>query len=121
MAMRLVGEGLASSSELPYGELRAQGREHERSVGMTAGEPSSAISRISTLSASIAPTALKHAAVVLQGGGHEPVGVAELGRPPRRSEEGVPERGVAGLALGGAEPDGQIERRGRDRGRRLAA
>ena len=55
------------------------------------------------------PAALKQAPVVGQGGGHEPVGVTEVGGPASGVEERVAKGGVAGLALGGAEPDGQVE------------
>ena len=51
----------------------------------------------------------EHAAVVGEGGGDEPVGVAEVGGPAGGVEERVAEGGVAGLALGGAEPDRQVD------------
>ena len=51
----LVGQRLAAFERAPVGELRTQRGEHERPVGMVGGEPSRAISRISTLSASMLP------------------------------------------------------------------
>ena len=55
------------------------------------------------------PAVGEHAPVVGQGGGHEALGVTEVGGPSGGVEEGVAEGGVAGLALGGAEPDGQVD------------
>ena len=51
--------GLAALERAAVGEFRTQGGEHERPVGVVGGERSRAISRTSTLSASVAPTALK--------------------------------------------------------------
>ncbi len=50
---------------------------------------------------------------VRQGGGDETVGVTDVGGPAGGVEEGVAEGGVSGLALGGAEPDGQVDAQGR--------
>ena len=55
------------------------------------------------------PAALKKPPVVGQGGGHEPLRVAEVGGPASGVEERVAKGGVAGLALGGAEPDRQVD------------
>ena len=55
------------------------------------------------------PAVREEAPVVGQGGGHEALGVTEVGGPSSGVEEGVAEGGVAGLALGGAEPDGQVD------------
>ena len=57
----------------------------------------------------MAPTCAEEAPVVGEGGGDEPVGVAEVGGPAGGVEERVAEGGVAGLALGGAEPDREVE------------
>ena len=55
------------------------------------------------------PDVAVKAPIVGQGSGHEPVGVAEVGGLASGVEERLAEGGVTGLALGGAEPDGQIE------------
>ena len=97
------------SSGLPVGELRAQGGEHERPVGVVGGEPIEGHLQDLDLVGVDGADGGEHAPVVGQGGGHEPVGVTEVGGPASGVEEGVAEGGVAGLALGGAEPDGQVE------------
>ena len=48
-------------------------------------------------------------AVVGQGGRHQAVGVAEVGRLPACLQQRVAEGGITRLAFGGAEPDEQIE------------
>ena len=55
------------------------------------------------------PDGAEPAPVVGQGGGHESLGVAEVGGPACGLEERVAEGGVPRLALGGAEPDGEVE------------
>ena len=86
-----------------------RGGEHEGPAGSSAASRSRASSRISTLSASTVPAVGEHAPVVGEGGGDEALGVTEVGGPPGGVEEGVAEGGVAGLALGGAEPDGEVD------------
>ena len=51
----------------------------------------------------------EQAAIVGQCGGHQPVGVAQGGGSAGSVQEGVAEGGVPGLALGGAEPDRQVD------------
>ena len=51
----------------------------------------------------------EQAAVVGEGGGDEPLGVAEVGGLSGGGEEGLAELGVPGLALGDTEPDGEVE------------
>ncbi len=57
----------------------------------------------------MSPPVREEAPVVGQGGGDETVGVTEVGGPAGGVEERVAEGGVSGLALGGAEPDGQVD------------
>ena len=107
---RLVGERLAAFERAAVRELRAQRGEHERPVGMVGRRGGRGpVSRTSTLSVSIDADAAGPAPVVGQGGGDEPVGVAEVGRPARGVEERLAKRRVAGLALRGAEPDREVE------------
>ena len=61
--------------------------------GWSAGRRSRAISKISTLSASMLPGSCGEAPVVGEGGGHETIGVAEVAGPASGVEEGVAERG----------------------------
>ena len=112
-----LGDGEASSAKslaaierAAVGELRTQGGEHKRPIGIVAGSRSRATPETSTLSASIAPTRCRPTAVVGQGGGHQR-SVSPRRPPGAQRRGGCRERRVAGLALGGAEPDGQIERR----------
>ena len=105
----LVGQGLATFERAPVGELRAQGGEHERPVGVVGGEPIEGQLQDLDLVGVDGAAGGEHAPVVGQGGGHEALGVAEVGGPSSGVEEGVAEGGVAGLALGGAEPDGQVD------------
>ncbi len=110
-AMRdgLVGERLATLEGAAVGELRAQGGEHERPVRIVGGEPIEGHLQDLDLVGVDGAAAGEHAPVVGQGGGHETVGVTEVGGPSRGVEEGLAEGRVSGLALGGAEPDRQID------------
>ena len=51
----------------------------------------------------------ERAPVVGQGGARQARGVTEVGGPSSSIEEGLAEGGVSRLALGGAEPDGQVD------------
>ena len=53
----------------------------------------------------------EEAPVVGQGGGHQALGVTEVGGPASGVEKGLAKGGVPRLALGRAEPDGQVEPR----------
>ena len=105
----LVGERLATLEGTPVGEFRAQGREHERPAGVVCGKPIEGhLQDLDLVDVDVA-SGREEAPVVRQGGGDETVGVIEVGGPSGSVEERVAEGGVSGLALGGAEPDGQVD------------
>ena len=105
----LVGQRLATLEGAPVGELRTQGGEHERPVGVVGGEPIEGHLQDLDLVGVDGAAGREDAPVVGQGGGHEALGVTEVGGPASGVEERVAKGGVSGLALGGAEPDGQVD------------
>jgi hypothetical protein len=105
----LVGQSLAAFERAAVGKFRTQSGEHERPVGVSAGEPTRAISKTWTLSASMVPTVLKNPRSLARAAATRRFGVTEISRPPSSTEEGVTKGGVSCLALGGAEPDGQVD------------
>ena len=105
----LVGERLTSFEGAAVGQLCAQGGEHERPVGGAGGEAVEGHLQDLDLVGVDDTGSAGRAPVVGQGGGDEPVGVAEVGGPARGVEQRLTKGGVAGLALGGAEPDREVE------------
>ena len=91
------------------GELRTQGREHERPVGAAGGKQLEGhledfdLVGIDDSDGAVEPT------IVGQRGGHQSLGVAEVGCPASGVEEGVAKCGISDLALGRAEPYAQVD------------
>ena len=90
-------------------EFRAQGRKHERPVGVFCGKPIEGHLQDLDLFGVEGTDGTDHPPVVGKGGGGEPLPFTEVGCPASGTEERVAKRGVARLALSGAEPDGQVE------------
>ena len=91
------------------GQLCAEGGEHERPVGGARDEAvEGGLQDLDPVGVDDTGSA-EEPSVVREGGGDEPVGVAEVGGPACRVEERLTMVGVAGLALGGAEPDREVE------------
>ena len=105
---RLVGEVLATLEVAGEGELGAEGGEQQGPGWVVAGDS------LERELEDVDPVAVDDAGggvqalVVGEGGGGEPVGVAEVGGLSGGGEEGLAELGVPGLALGDAEPDAQV-------------
>jgi hypothetical protein len=91
-------------------ELPTQAGEHERAVGLARREPLECQLQDRDL---VGVDGSHNLPVVGQGRGDESPRVTELGGPPGRVEEGVAKGGVAGLVLGGAEPDREVDAEGR--------
>ena len=120
MAMRFVGERLAPIERAAVRELRAQGREHERPVGVSGGERVERHLQDLDLVGVDGPDRGEVAAVVGQGGGDEPFGVAErrpLAEPRRASVSETPGRRPGVVRCRARSPS---RARGSDRGRRWA-
>ena len=77
--------------------------------GLSAGKPTEGQLQDLDLLCIDGTGAAEEPTVVRHGGGHEALGVTEVCRPSRRFEEGVARGGVTRLALGGTEPDGQVD------------
>ena len=109
MAMASSASACRRSRGLPMREFRTQGGEHERPIGVVRGQPVEGHLQDLDLLGVDGTGGAEEAAVVGQGGGHEPLGVTEIGGPASSAEERVAKGGVSRLALGGAEPDGQVD------------
>ena len=111
----LVGQRLATFERAPVGEFRTQGGEHGRPVGVVWGEPIEGQLEDLHFVGVDGAGRREHASVVGQGGGHKALGVAELASPSSGVEEGVAKGWISRLALGRAEPDGQVDAQDRIR------
>ena len=111
-AQGLVSEGLAAFKWAPEGEFRTQGREYERPIRAVRRKPIDGQLQDCDL-VGVDGTGANTRPVVGQGGGHKAFGVTQVGRPARSAEEGVAKSGVPGLALGGAQPDRQVDAQNR--------
>ena len=117
MRDRFVGERLAAFERASVLDLLTQHREHERPVGVVGGKAvDGGLQHLDLLGVDLSDRA-GPAAVVGERRGDEPVGVAELGGAARRVEERFAKRGIAGLALRGAQPDREVDARAPDRSR----
>ena len=97
----LVGERLATLEWASHGELRAQGREHERARRVVGGDAVEGRLQDLDLGGVDDANGVVETSVVRNGGFHEPVGIAEFGGSARRVEERLSKGGIAGLALRG--------------------
>ena len=94
---------------LAVGELGAEGGEHEGRAGSSVGSRSRASSRISTLSASTVP-AVENMPRLLARAAATSRSVSPRSAARRAASRRVSRKaGSPGLALGGAEPDGQVD------------
>ena len=97
------------SSGLPWASSEHRVASTSARSGSPAGKPVEGHLQDLDLVGVDGPDGAEEAAVVGQGGGHQSLGVAEIGRPASSVEEGVAKGRVTRLALGGAEPDGQVD------------
>ena len=104
----LVGQRIRDG-RAPESEFLTQGGEHERPVRIVGGEPVEGQLQDLDLVGVDGADGAEPTPVVGQGGGHQTLGVTEVGGPASSIEEGVAKGGVSRLALGGAEPDGQVD------------
>ncbi len=113
---RLVSQRLSALEIVVVHQLGAQGAEEQRPRRVIDRElVEGQFEELDPVRVDVGPR--EHAAGVGQGGDGEPLGVTLLHGLPRRVEERFAEPGLPGLALGDAEPDGQVEAEDRIGGR----
>ena len=105
---RFVGEVLAMLKGAGEGELGAEGGEQQWPGRVVAGDSlQREFDDVGPVAVDVAEGGVQ-SLLVGEGGGGEPVGVAEVRGLSGGGEKGLAELGVSRLALGDAEPDAQV-------------
>ena len=108
-ALGFLRQGLSTFERAAVGKFGAQRRQDECTFRNAIRQViEGGLEHLDLLAVGGADRAVE-AAVVGQGGGDQPLGVTELGRPMRGFEQGVTKGRVAGLALRRSQPDDQVE------------